>query len=187
MTNPDFCYVIFSFAFPLEFQPTFVFYYRVILVIIVCIERFTLPVTGKMIHFDVLNFLYSAVLSIIENQYDSRHFNSQNSFYMKVHQRDKIVNHFKFRRLWPTFESGWQHQSCITESPSSRHQFYNTPSIDSLFIKYFKRDKMKFQIFAAAISSTYAIRKRFNYQNKMYANESFEMILLLSLIMQAAA
>lgn len=64
MTNPDFCYVIFSFAFPLEFQPTFVFYYRVILVIIVCIERFTLPVTGKMIHFDVLNFLYSAVLSI---------------------------------------------------------------------------------------------------------------------------
>ena len=46
---------------------------------------------------------------------------------------------------------------------------------------------MKFQIFAAAISSTYAIRKRFNYQNKMYANESFEMILLLSLIMQEAA
>lgn len=124
MTNPDFCYVIFSFAFrTMDFHPTLVFYYRVILVIIVCIERFTLPVTGKMIHFDVLNFLYSAVLSIIENQYDSRHFNSQNSFYMKVHQRDKIVNHFKFRRLWPTFESGWQHQSCITESPSSRHQF----------------------------------------------------------------
>ena len=65
MTNPDFCYVIFSFAFrTMEFQPTLVFYYRVILVIILCIERFTLPLAGKIIHFDVLNFLYSAVLSI---------------------------------------------------------------------------------------------------------------------------
>ena len=76
-----------------------------------------------MIPFEFRNVFDPRVLLIQKNLHDSWPLNRRNSFYMKVQQRDKIVNHFKFRRLWPTFESGWQHQSCITEPPSSRHQF----------------------------------------------------------------